>query len=52
MTIDLGSNEIEAQVLAGRFVGKRLDQIADQDLVMLAQDLAKIRPVSVFASSE
>lgn len=44
VTIDLASNEIEAQVLAGRFAGKRLDQIADRDLVMLAEDLAKLDP--------
>jgi len=44
VTIDLVSNEIEAQVLAGRFAGKRVDQIADKDLVMLAQDLAQLDP--------
>ena len=44
VSIDLGSGEIEAQILAGAFVGQKYSRLAPQQLVMLARELAASDP--------
>jgi hypothetical protein len=44
VTIDLGSGAVEAEVVAGRFSGWKLDKMNNEDLIPLAQELARIDP--------
>ncbi|CAN1556347.1 DnaJ domain [Rhabdaerophilaceae bacterium] len=44
VTIDLGTGDVEAQIVAGRYEGRKLASIEGDDLIQLAKELVTVDP--------